>query len=80
MILASKNAFAALGVDVLERVARHRGDDLDFVFGEELGETVVTQLEQDREVAALQDAAALPQCAEAQNEMAEIGKHFRGAP
>ena len=53
-----EDAVATLFVDIGFEVARERGDDLDVVFGEEGGEIGVAGRDEDREVAAVDDAAA----------------------
>ncbi len=48
-----EHPLAALAIDVVDRVARQRGDDLDALAGEELREVLLAGLEQDRQVAAV---------------------------
>ena len=74
-----ENTVAALRVHVFRLVARHRRDDLDFVFRQKFREAIVRGLQQDREIAAVDDAAAQRKRAHPFDDMAEVGDHFRRA-
>src|SRR6267142_2364045 len=67
----------ALAIDQLERVARQRGDDLDPLARQELGQITLPGLLQDGEVAAVDDLLAQPP--RARHETAELRMQLRGA-
>ena len=48
-----EHTLAALAVDVLDRVARHRGDHLDALRSEKFGQPMLARLEKDRQVATV---------------------------
>src|SRR6202162_3551899 len=74
-----ENAFAALRVDIGRRVTRHRGDDLDFLFGQKFHEPFITWLEQDGKITAIYNFPRRLQCAHALHDVAKVWNHFRRA-
>ena len=52
-----EDAFAALRINIIRRVTRHRRDNLDSVPGQKIGEIFVAGLEQNGEIATIDDMA-----------------------
>ena len=71
-----EDAFAALRVYIFRRVAWHRGNDLDFVRGEKFRQILVSGLEQNREIATIDDMARRHERCHSFEEVTEIGNHF----
>ena len=72
-----EHALAALAVDPLDRVARHRCDHLHALGGQEMSQVFLAGLEQDRQVAAVDHAHA--HCARRAHQAAELLVQLGGA-
>ena len=72
-----EHAVAALPVDVGQRVAGQRRDDLDLLVAQEFRQTFLPRLEQDRQVAAIDHAYV--ERARGCHEPSEVRVQFRGA-
>ena len=74
-----EHALAALGLDVVGRVAGHRSDDFHPLFGEEFGHPLVTGLFDDGGVEAIHHAPRLVEAAHALHQPTKIKHHLRRA-
>jgi hypothetical protein len=72
-------SIAALRIHILRRITGHRRDDLNLMFREKARVILVAGLEQDGEVAAIDDMPGRRECFQALHKIFEVRNHLRRA-
>lgn len=74
-----KDAIAPLGIDIVEFITRHRGDDFYAVGFKKIGQPIIARFEENREVAPVYYRFDLRHFPELPHQISKIRRHLRGA-
>jgi hypothetical protein len=74
-----EDAIAPLGIDVVELITRHRGDDFHAIGFKKIGQPIIARFKENREVAPVYYRFDLRHFPESPHQIPEIRYHLRGA-